>query len=336
MTGPVSPDAIGEVMFDDEALAALPSWLARAAGARSAIIQWRHLDSVHEVMAFSRHAPAYVALYGWKYAPADPWVKAALAAGRPGELLGMDERVSLAAFEKSRFCRDLIRPWGEDIAHAAVAVFDTGSGDAIVSLYRGRREAPFARSDLDPLDACLPNLGRVLRTRGELLAYRRREQVKRDSLDGVALASIVMRSDGRMLRVNLAADQVLRRADGFRSCGGLVSCIDPGSRLRLQAALALATAPDNPMATAIPVERSPVGPQPSRRPDRPLAYMVSVTPRPSEGGAPLAMLVFRDPDSGEESLATRLRSLFRPAVGGVVDPGPEHMTAVASGGTIRV
>jgi hypothetical protein len=313
MTERVPPDAFGAVVFDDEALAALPSWLARTAGARSAMIQWRHLDGVHEIMAASRQTPACSTLYAWKYASTDPWVSAALAAGRPGEALSMDERVPLAAVEKSRLYRELIRPWGDDTVHAAVVVFDTGWGDAIVSLYRGRQEGPFVPADLDPLGAHLPDLGRVLRTRGELMGYRRREQVRRDSLDGVALGAIVVRGDGQMLRANLAADQVLRRADGFRVQGDLVSCVDPGSRLRLQAALALATAPDNAMATAIPVERPAAGPQAARRQDRPLAYMVSVTPRPSEGDRPLAMLVFRDPDAAEDSLAARLRALFRPA-----------------------
>jgi hypothetical protein len=210
MSGCVPPHAIDEAVFDDEALAALPTWLACAAGARSAMIQWRHLDGVHEVMAFSRREPACAALYAWKYAAIDPWVQAALAAARPGEMLCMHERVPLAAFERSRLYRELIRPRGDDTIHAAVAVFDTGWGDAIVSLHRGRREKPFVQSDLDALDAYLPDLGRVLRTRGELIAYRRREQVRRDSLDGVALASIVMRGDGQMVRVNLAGDQVLR------------------------------------------------------------------------------------------------------------------------------
>jgi hypothetical protein len=337
MTERVPPDAIGDVVFDDEALAALPSWLARAAGARSATILWRHLDGVHEVMAFNRQPPACAALYAWKYAPIDPWVKAALAAVRPGEVLGMDERVPLAAFEKSRLHRELFRPWGDDTVHAAVAVFDTGSGDAIVSVYRGRQQGPFAQSDLDSLGAYLPDLGRALRTRGELMAYRRRERVRRDSLDGVGLASVVMRADGQVLRLNLAADQVLRRADGFCTRGGFVSCVDPGSRLRLQAALALATAPDNAMATAIPVERLIPSPQASQGQDRRLAYMVSVTPRPSEGDKPLAMLVFRDPDAAEDSLATRLRALFRPARAEIADlvGSPHGLAATANAGTIR-
>ena len=63
----------------------------RATGARSAIIQWRHLDGAYEMISFSHLAAACAALYAWRYAPIDPWVNAALAAGRPGELLCMDE-----------------------------------------------------------------------------------------------------------------------------------------------------------------------------------------------------------------------------------------------------
>lgn len=320
MTAGCCTEAIHEALFDDGALAALPSWLARAAGARSAMILWRHLDGVHELIAFNHHTAAFAALYAWKYAPIDPWLKAALASPRRGELLPLHDSVPVAAFDRSRLYREFIRPQGDDTFHAAVAVFATPWGEGFLSLHRSRCEAPFARSDIDPLNACLPHLDRLLRARGEEIARLRREQVVRDTLDGVALGAIVVGSDGRIARVNLAADQVLRRADGFRTKGGLLSGVDPGSRLRLQAAIALATAPDNPMATAIPVERVVIGADAGARRVRPLAYMVSVTPMPAGGDGPRAMLVFRDPDGPEETLAGRLRALLRPGRGEPVIP----------------
>ena len=147
-----------------------------------------------------------------------------------------------------------------------------------------------------------------------MLALRRREQVRRDSLDGVALGAIVVRRDSRVVRMNIAADLVSRRSDGFQVRDGLLSCLDPGSRMRLQAALALATAPDNRMATAISVERLCPRPEAaSLSKARPLAYVVSVTPMPTQDGAPLAMLVFRDPEGPDNSLTARLRPLFRPS-----------------------
>jgi hypothetical protein len=301
----------GEALFDEEALAALLAGLARAAGARSTMVLWRHLDGVHEVMAFNHHTEACVALYASKYAAVDPWLKAARAASRRGELLCLDDCVTAATVEKSRLYREFLRPQGDDTFHAAVAVFDGEGGEAILCLHRGRAAGPFTPADLDPLAECLPQLGRVLCTRGETIAGRRREQVARDELDSLGLAAIVVGADGAITRANLIADPVLRRADGFRMRAGLLSCVDPGSRLRLQAAVALATAPDNAMATAIPVER--VRPNPADRGERPLGYMVSVTPFRDGGDRPLAMLVFRDPDSGEDSFAGRLRALFRPA-----------------------
>ena len=304
-------EAIHEALCDDQALAALPSWLARAAGARSAMLQWRHRDGVHEIIAFNHYSAASAALYAWKYAPIDPWVKAALASPRRGELLRLDDCVPAATFERSRLYREFIRPQGDDTFHATVAVFATVWGEGLLSLHRGRCEAPFSQSDIDPLSACLPHLDRLMRARGEVIARRRREQVVRDTLDGVALGAIVVGAEGQIVRANLAADQVLRRADGFRTRGSGLSCADPGSRLRLQAAVALATAPDNPMATAIPVERVVMEPGAGARRERPLAYMVSVTPMPGEGDGPRAMLVFRDPDGPEETLAGRLRALLR-------------------------
>jgi len=330
MTARCCAEAIHEAFFDDEALAALPSWLARAAGARSAMILWRHLDGVHEIIAFNHHSAAFAALYAWKYAPIDPWLKAALASPRRGELLHLRDKVPAAAFERSRLYREFIQPQGDDTFHATVAVFATPWGEGLLSLHRSRYEAPFTQSDIDPLSACLPHLGRLLRARGDVIARLRREQVVQDTLDGVALGAIVVRGDGRIARANLAADQVLRRVDGFRTRGGVLSGVDPGSRLRLQAAIALATAPDNPMATAIPVERVVMGANDGARRERPLAYMVSVTPMPGGDDGPRAMLVFRDPDGPEETLAGRLRALLRPGRAEPVIPVgvPDGLTAV--------
>src|SRR5579859_274624 len=112
MTARGCTEAIQEALFDDEALATLPSWLARAAGARSALILWRHADGVHEVIAFNRHTAGCMALYAWKYAPLDPWVKAARATMRRDALLSLDELVPAAVFERSRLYREFIRPQG--------------------------------------------------------------------------------------------------------------------------------------------------------------------------------------------------------------------------------
>jgi hypothetical protein len=310
MTVRVQPEAIHEALLDDEALLALPTGLARAAGARWAMIQWRHVDGVHEIMASSRHAPAWDALYAWKYAPIDPWVKAALASLRRGEWLFMDEHVPLRVFRKSRYQREFIRGQGDDTTHAAVVVFDSAWGDGVLCLYRGKDEPPFAPSDLAPLDERLLHLGCVLRARGESIARRRREQVARDSLDAVELGAIVVQDDGRVLRVNIAADRLLRRSDGFQTGRGLLSCVDPASRMRLQGALALATAPDNPMATVISVERGCGAPGLAGSGQDTTAHMVSVTPMRGERGEALAMLVFRDPGCREETLLGRLRAFF--------------------------
>lgn len=313
MTTRIPPEAIHGAAISDEALTALPPGIARAAGAQWAMIQWRHTDGVHELIASNRHARDCQALYAWKYAPVDPWLKAALAAPRRDELLPMDDYVPRPAFEKSRLYREFLRPQGDDTVHAAVAVFPTAWGEGFLSLHRGREQGPFAPSDLAPLQERLLHLGCVVRARGELAAGRRRGQVKRDELDGLGLGAVVVSGEGRVARVNLAADQVLRRADGFTTRDGRLSCIDLGSRFRLQAALALAAAQDDPRATAIPVERVLTGTSAARGRRRPLAYMVSVTPARSESAPPRAMLVFRDPDAGDQSLSARLRALLRPA-----------------------
>jgi PAS domain-containing protein len=285
MTELVRADIIYHALFDDRAFEGLPAALARATGARSALIQWRHTDGMHEVLASSHFSRDFIQLYAAKYAPIDPWVAAARA--RPfDELIRLDAHVSLAAFEDSKFHRDFLAPFGEDTYRGLGVVFGTPWGEGMVSVQRGRSSPPFDVADLALLEECLPHLRRLLQVRGELAAHRRGPKVARDAFDDLALGAILTGGDGQVVRMNHAADRVVRRGDGLLVQANRLTCADPGSRHGLEAAIDLATAGRDPAATAIVVERN----------FQALAYLVSVTPMTGPSGRGRALVVFRDPD----------------------------------------
>jgi DNA-binding CsgD family transcriptional regulator len=291
---------IYEALFDDEALNALPAVLADCAAARSAVIQWRHVDQTHEIMTHSYFTPTFLARYVSEFAAIDPWGIALATKAKSNEVIRLEQYVPPSVYEASRMYRDLIRAQGDDTFHCTGMFVHTPWGEGIVGVHRGRGARAFEAGDVEPLGDCIPHLRRMLQVRGELMAYRRGERVGRDSLDSLALGVVVVQGDGHVVRTNLAADAVLRRADGLVEKGRRLGCVNHASRLRLEAALAAATALASPSASAIAIDRAGRAP----------AYLASVTPLVGATGRPMAVLLFRDPDTDETSLEPSLRSLF--------------------------
>ena len=300
MTAQIRSDTIYQAIFDDEALAALPSWLARAAEARSVVIQWRHNDGAHEIMAFCHHGREFMDAYAASYAAIDPWVWIAINAPGRGEILRLDEHMTREVFENSRFAQDFLRARGDDTSHLAGVAFTTPWGRGMVCLQRGAGDRPFTAADLDGLHELAPHLDVLLRVRGETAAHRRLAMVSRDALDALALGAILARADGEVVQVNIAADTVLRRADGLRLERGRLVSPDRASDARLADALRRATATVGAESTAIAIARGADT----------LDYLVSVTPLAMNSGPALALVVFRDPDLAEDSLVQSVRNLF--------------------------
>jgi hypothetical protein len=319
MTEPVRADSIYHALFDDRAFEALPGMLAKATGARSALIQWRHPDGIHEVLAWSHFSRDFIELYAAKFASLDPWVAAATHEQRFDELIRLDAHVTASDFDESRFHREFLAPWGDDTAQGVGAVFRTPWGEGLVSVQRGRGSPPFDVTELAALEECLPQLRRLLQVRGEIASYRRGPKVARDAFDDLGLAAVVTGGDGLVVRTNDAADRVLRRADGLLVQANRLTCADPAARTGLEAAIDRATAGSDPAATAIVVERSL----------KALAYMVSVTPMTGPGGRGRALIVFRDPDVAAPDRGLRLGRFprLRPKAG----PGGETVTPERAG-----
>jgi hypothetical protein len=316
----VRADIIYHALFDDRAFEGLPAALARAMGARSALIQWRHPDGVHEALAWSHYPRDFVQLYAAKYAPIDPWVAAATKAGRFNEVIRMETYVTDADFHHSRFQREFLSPHGDDTVHCVGVVFRTPWGEGLLSVQRGQSSSPFDSADLAILEECLPHMRRLLQVRGELAAHRRGPKVLRDDFDELALGAIIVGGNGLVVRMNHVADRVLRRADGLLVQGNRLICVDQRSRSGLEAAIDLATAGQRPEATAVVVERN----------IQALAYLVSVTPMTGGAGRGRALIVFRDPDPERPSRGFRLSAFPRLRRGRSPDGGslpPERVEA---------
>jgi PAS domain-containing protein len=295
-----SVETLYEGIVDDDVFANLPARLARAAGARAAIIKWRHVDLSWEALAYNYYSPAFISLYTNAYAAINPWLPASLSRANIARFVVLDPHVSRRAFEESPFNRLFLAPLRDDTVHCASLALTTPCGDGVISLLRGRRANPFTAEDLEALDVLAPHLVRLLRVRGELASHRHGALVARDTLDSLGVATVVVRGDGRMVHANLVAEAILARRDGLSLESGSLVCDDAPSGMRLAAAISRATAANHPTVSSLAIDRG----------EGEAPYLVDLAPLGGRFRRSMALVTFRDPTLRDESLGARLRSLF--------------------------
>lgn len=296
----IQSDEIYEALFDDDALARLPYILTRAAKARSAMLNWRHRDGFVEVMAYNYFTPEIMTRYATQWATNDPWLTAAMRPDRPNKVILCERYVPVAAFEKSAMYNEFIKDENDDTFHCAGTLISTRWGQGLMSVNRGRASAPFDGTDAYRLGKVAIQIERVLRARGEIAAAARTERLARGVLDNIALAAITVRTDGKILHSNRAAEIVMERKDGLCGVRNFLKGATHQATLDLLAAIGMATVAGARRATTIVVECGTDDP----------TYLITVTPLAGHGGPASALLLFRDPMMHDDSLADRLRSLF--------------------------
>ena len=296
----IRSEQIYEALFDDEALEQLPQRLANAVGGRSTILNWRHSDGGFGALGYCYFTPEFMAAYVETWAALDPWVIAAAQPSMLNRVLLLDEAVPSDAFARSALYNDFVRASGDDTFYAMGVAYSSARGDGILGVNRGRAAGPFEASDLARLQLHAKDIGRVLKLRGEIAAAQRDKEVTSAALDTMAVAIAVVAWNGRLLEANAAAEAVFERADGFGRRGGMIGAVLHGDAQALERAIALATAPTRPTATSVMVNRAPGL----------AAYLVTVAPLATASPRRRAMLIFRDPETRDASLAQRLRGLF--------------------------
>jgi DNA-binding CsgD family transcriptional regulator len=296
---------IYEALFDEDAFNNLPNRLAGVVNARSALINWVHTDGEIANLAYCYFDKAFMDDYAASFIHKDPWVEAAQAPYRLNKILNASQIVSNSVFERSEIYNDLIRHHDDDTMYCIGGAFSTKWGAGIVGVNRGKNRGAFDEDAVMTLEGYAAVLRRVLMVRGEIAAHRRSAALATSVHDIVGLASIVVRKDLRVVHINEAGEAVLRRGLGLYSRQGYLAVQGEDDSKRLSAAVARATAPVAPKTAALTVERKNAETS-ARLP----AYHIVVTPLPGAGTSPRALLLFRDPDLVQPSLASQVRALF--------------------------
>ena len=270
--------AIYDCVFDHAAWPAALSAVVRLVGGCAASLTSHALPGQSpERFAEFGTDPSYSRAYISKYGLINPLFAMSLLDMAEGEAGTLYQAVDLRAFHRTRFYREWVRPqgWGDWLA---LVLTRSPTRLSLVAVARQAAAGPFSPEQVRFANLLTPHLqraaalGRVLDRRAE------REAGLAALLDRIAVAALLVASDGRIAFANAAAQALL--ADGgllAREPGGLLRLADPAARRRLREAIVGALAsPDVLVIDTAAGKR-----------------VVSILPATAESGGFVVMLVTR-------------------------------------------
>lgn len=212
-------DAVYEAAADDQAFAALPGAIAQAFGAGSA---WLLKMAPEQAVAFQHNIdPDFAAPYTAHYWRKDPWYL--IGPDLPYDTAQVIERyVERSTYEKSEVYNELGRPFGDILYCMGLQFRDAGSNYSF-ALLRTRRSDAFQTSDEPALQALLPHLKRLMRTRERLRSREQRLLAAQRLHDSVADALFLVDRQARVLARNAAADVLIAAGEAALDRAGVLT-----------------------------------------------------------------------------------------------------------------
>jgi DNA-binding CsgD family transcriptional regulator len=317
MLQPFRPETIYDAATDDEAFEQLASTLAAAIGARSGVFHWKDFREATEEVSYSGYfSIESMVRYEQHFADADLWSAAVKRPERINQVWNLDALVPVGEYKSGRLYNEWIRPMGDDSFHAMGGAFRTDTAIGEIGFHRGKGQGAFDEEAVRIVKDGFSHLRRMLEIRSKLGGSRRLAQSASAALDFIGHGIITLQSTGQVLHCNLAAEAVLRRADGLTLHNGRLQARHPGDQAALHAALDRAAAPSSCHASAALIRRAEGRP-----------YEVSIISAWVEGRRQL-ILVLADPDARNLGLLARLRDLYglTPAEGEVAICVADGMT----------
>lgn len=276
--------------------------------------------------------PEAIESYAGHYATLDP-VAASLARRPPGQVITVETALPKAAFVRTAFYNDWVRPQGMwDGLFAAMG--HRGRMAAMVAVVRGQHQAEFDGRASAALEGLLPHLGRAVRTTCRLAMAEARGAGVEALLGRLREGALLLGADGAVLYANPAAEALLHRSDGLTVAQGRLRAARPADNAALRRAVATAAARGGgTLDIARPSGRAPfaVAVQPASAGRLSAGDPWRVVPRP----AVLAFVVDPDRDGGAAKART-LRELYgltaaEAAVAGAIAQGQGVTDAAALG-----
>ena len=300
MSFPIPIEEIYDAATDDESLDRLAMSLAGGLGARSGVVHWRSIEADTGAISISGYfTDEQMMEYDRHFADADIWAEAFAADGYVNRAWSSHQLVKPITYERSRIYNDWIRRMGDDTFHCLGASIRTDRLVADIGFHRASSQPNFDDAEVAQLTSSLGHLQRMMAIRSRIQSAEQAEARAVGALDAIGYGLFTLRTDGRVLHCNQAAERIARRSDGIILKDGRLSASVPADEKALRAAFDRASAPADPEASALRVRRRGGG-----------HYDVSVVSVPAGSAGRQLLVTVTDPEGRDSSLAARLRTLY--------------------------
>lgn len=297
----IRTEQIYDAAVDDEAFAHLPALMAKALGARSAVLHWQASAEGcgGEFADTGYFTQDHMAEYDRHFSHCDLWSQAVKLPSLANRGWNCEQLISPAVFETSRIYNEWIRPMGDDTARGLGAVIHGPWGSGEVGFHRGRRQGAFDDDCVKMLNDQLGHLRRMLNIRARLAGSERGRRMAESSLDALGDGVMSLSIRGRLLHANAAAERILRRGDGLCLSSGQLSARSAGDQSALRSALLRAGAPEEAEASGLLVSRTSGG-----------NYIVSLLSVSAPSADRTIIAVVSETAPEDPRMEDRLRSIF--------------------------
>jgi DNA-binding CsgD family transcriptional regulator len=230
---------------------------------------------------------------------------------RQNQLVTDSDTWTVAERERMPFFSELYFPHGleEDLAGCAKTGMD-GSVNILLSTHFAHREEALRQESIARLKMLLPHVRRACEAEERLARLQREKGALMEALGLVEEAVAMLDRSGRVVQINRAAEELLRRSAGLRIAPDRrLILASQDARASLAKALAMCSYPvEMTVSNQDPAARIPM----AREGRSPLILTVHAISRAHSGAfGAIALLFVSDPDT----VAHESRSTLRPAFG---------------------
>lgn len=157
-----------------------------------------------------RTSEAVTASYNQHFYTLDPFV------GLPErQVVSLIEFVSVNDWLNSEFYKNFMEP--VDVFHVLGADINTLDGTQCrIRISRGRSDPPFSQADKDLLTLFLPHLERAVVLHTHLNRMESERNLYAGAVDQLAVGTIILDQDGKVLQKNRLAEHLLEEKDGIK------------------------------------------------------------------------------------------------------------------------
>ena len=299
--GTLRSELIYEALTDDEALRRLPSRLAKAASARSAVLQFTDGIGQANVFAYSYFDAVQVSDYQRRFVSSDLWANARYSSPRhQNRAVILEQLVPNQTFERSSFYNEFFRAHHDDTFRCLGSAIRLTRGFGLVGIHRGKLQAEFSPSEEAVLNDAIPHIRRLFSVRSALLMAKADAMLAHSALDHLSTLALAIDRTGRVHAAHPSnAEDLLRISVGVGFRNGRVHFRD-SFQTHWEHLLAKATLQTPPSGGAMLL-----GSTPSKAP-----IWLEISPAPALPFPMCAVVVIRASVSSPDITRKRLRALF--------------------------